>query len=203
MNCLPTPVLNFKSPFHVLFNKAPNYLHLKVFGCLCYLWFRPNITSKLQVRSTVCIFIGYSTSRSAYKCFDPISKNTHISRHVKFIEHIFSMQATSRHLITSPQVTQSFSVYPNAVVTSLSTSSTHTNTTIESTPYHVPLSSTHIIQTNPTSPISETTCTHLLNSLTSPSSINYTPTTIILVVVSQLIYRIVHGHYSKPNNLCI
>lgn len=44
---------------------------LKPFGCLCYLWLSPYTTSKLQHRSIPCLFLGYSTSKSAYKCYDP------------------------------------------------------------------------------------------------------------------------------------
>ena len=65
INRLPTTILNNKSPYDMLFNVAPTYSKLKPFGCLCYPWLRPYNTSKLQSRSASCIFLGYSSSRSA------------------------------------------------------------------------------------------------------------------------------------------
>lgn len=67
INCLPTPVLNNKSPFESLFHVAPNYRKLKVFGCLCYPWLWPYAKHKLESRSKRSVFLGYYTHQSAYK----------------------------------------------------------------------------------------------------------------------------------------
>ncbi|KAI5334717.1 hypothetical protein L3X38_024850 [Prunus dulcis] len=46
------------------------------------------INSSLDL-DLVYIFVGYSTSQSAHKYFDPSTSQVFISRHVPFIEHIF------------------------------------------------------------------------------------------------------------------
>ena len=42
--------------------------------------------SKLQPKSTPCIFVGYSLEAKAYRLYDPITKKMHISRNVAFME---------------------------------------------------------------------------------------------------------------------
>lgn len=61
VNLLPTKLLNYKTPFEVLYNKIPHYKHLKVFGCLCY---ATNVTAspnKLGSRALMGIFIPLAT----------------------------------------------------------------------------------------------------------------------------------------------
>jgi len=36
INMLPSPVLQNKSPYELLFHKLPGYNTLKTFGCACY-----------------------------------------------------------------------------------------------------------------------------------------------------------------------
>ncbi|KAA8538928.1 hypothetical protein F0562_025620 [Nyssa sinensis] len=86
INCQPTPLLHHKSPFQALFNQSPNYLKLKRFGCLCFPLTRPYNTHKLQPKSVPCLFVGYSSARNAYKCFDPTTNRLYHSRHVLFDE---------------------------------------------------------------------------------------------------------------------
>lgn len=92
INRLPSSILSFQYPFSKIFHRAPNYQQLKMFGCLCYPWLRPYITYKLQPRSTPCIFLGYSTTQSAYKCLDSSSNRLYTSHHVKFVENVFPLQ---------------------------------------------------------------------------------------------------------------
>lgn len=68
INRMPTPNLNFNSPYEKLFGKAPNYDRLRIFGCLCFPWLRPYTNHKLDDRSKPCVFLEYSTSQRAYLC---------------------------------------------------------------------------------------------------------------------------------------
>lgn len=65
INRLPTPILKNQSPFQRLYRQPPNYTKLKPFGYVCYPWLRPYSKSKLQPKSTPCLFLGYSTSKFA------------------------------------------------------------------------------------------------------------------------------------------
>lgn len=89
LNILPSSSINFLTPTHLLYNRAPSYDHLRVFGCLCY----PNLTStshhKLSPRSTPCVFLGYPSNHRGYKCFDLQNNRVIISRHVMFNETRF------------------------------------------------------------------------------------------------------------------
>ena len=40
-NWLPTPILSHKSPFQCLYNRSPDYLSLRAFGCLCFPFLGP------------------------------------------------------------------------------------------------------------------------------------------------------------------
>ncbi|MFS7942758.1 putative RNA-directed DNA polymerase [Helianthus anomalus] len=53
---LPTPILEFQSPYQRLYNSPPHYAKLKPFGCLCFPWLKPYNSSKLQPSSARCIF---------------------------------------------------------------------------------------------------------------------------------------------------
>ena len=63
---MPTPTLHLSFPFDKLFESLPNYTKLRVFGCLCYPWFRPYSQHKLDSCSTPCVFLGYFSTQSVY-----------------------------------------------------------------------------------------------------------------------------------------
>lgn len=100
INKLPTPKLNNQSPYQLLYQKPPQYHHLKIFGCLYFSWLKLYAQHKLSTRSTNCIVIGYAPYQKGYICFDPITKQTYSSRYVIFCEGMFPYQQTPT-LITS------------------------------------------------------------------------------------------------------
>jgi histone deacetylase 1/2 len=67
INRLPTSVLGYKSPHEVVFGSAPTYDSLRVFGCSCYPLLAPFGRSKLNFKSTRCVFLGYSTNHKLHQ----------------------------------------------------------------------------------------------------------------------------------------
>ncbi|KAJ0908501.1 putative RNA-directed DNA polymerase [Helianthus annuus] len=96
INRLPTATLNNDSPYFRLFRIHPNYEKLHGFGCLSYPWLRPYSKHKLESRSKPCIFIGYSSSQSAFHLLDPLTNRIYTSRHVHFLDHIFLYESLSQ-----------------------------------------------------------------------------------------------------------
>lgn len=81
-------VLNHTSPFEKLFHIVPQYIDLKIFGCLCYPHVIPYNKHKLQFRSQPCTCLGYDKS---YKGFVYLSKDVkiYINCRIVFYEHSF------------------------------------------------------------------------------------------------------------------
>jgi len=82
INRLSSANLNFRSPREILYKRKINIDHLKIFGCTCFV--HKNRIDKLDSTSIKTIFLGYSTQKKGYKCYDPISKKLYISRNVTF-----------------------------------------------------------------------------------------------------------------------
>lgn len=61
INRTPSSVLGYVTPYERLFNKAPSYDHLKVFGRLCY----AHGGDKFASRSRSCVFIWYPHEKRA------------------------------------------------------------------------------------------------------------------------------------------
>ncbi|PKU80183.1 Retrovirus-related Pol polyprotein from transposon TNT 1-94 [Dendrobium catenatum] len=88
-----------------MFNISPDYQHLRIFGCACFPHLPHQSSNKLQPKSSMCVFLGYSDKHKGYKCLNQDNNNIIISRHVTFIEHLFPfMQITSSATTQIPDV---------------------------------------------------------------------------------------------------
>ena len=95
INRMPKVSLSLKSFFEKLFNKAPNPSKLHVLGCLCFPWSSPYSSHKIDLKSSPCVFLGYSLTQSAFLYFDPTLKKIFVSYHVKFVENEFPFASLS------------------------------------------------------------------------------------------------------------
>ena len=95
INRLPTSVLQWKSPYELLYKQIPTYDFFKVFGCLCYATNTLPHKDKFAPRANRCCFIGYSQGQKAFKLYDLSSKTIFVSRDVFFLEHLFPFSTDS------------------------------------------------------------------------------------------------------------
>ncbi|KAM2702412.1 hypothetical protein EV2_004130 [Malus domestica] len=139
INRMPSATLQNKSPFELLFGDLPAISHLRVFGCTCYPLLKPYNNTKLQQKTTKCVFLGYASKYKGYICYEVLSHRFYISRHVIFDELEFPYAAlltavTSLHKISTQSSTAAPFTHPlpipnslNELVTFLSHSSSHTS----------------------------------------------------------------------------
>jgi hypothetical protein len=71
INRLPQSKLGFKSPHEMLWKVKPTVSHLKVFGCVCYVFVPDHLRSKFEKKAIRCIFVGYDDARKGWRCCDP------------------------------------------------------------------------------------------------------------------------------------
>lgn len=107
INRIPTPILDNKSPFELLYQALPNYENFKPFGCRVFPYLRDYAPNKLAPRSRPCIFMGYSGSRKGFRCYDPETSRVFITRHATFDElnFPFSGSSSTRSSIASHDIT--------------------------------------------------------------------------------------------------
>ncbi|KAJ0550750.1 putative RNA-directed DNA polymerase [Helianthus annuus] len=95
INRVPTPLLDNKSPFELLFKQAPLYSNFRVFGCQVFPYLRDYAKHKLEPRSLPCVFIGYSSQYKGYRCLDPSTSRIFITRHARFNESLLPFKGSS------------------------------------------------------------------------------------------------------------
>ena len=79
----------YKIPKELWSGKNPNISHLRVFGCLAWVYILKKRRHKLHPKSQVMIFIGYEPGSQGYQFWDAAHQHLVISCDVKFKETVF------------------------------------------------------------------------------------------------------------------
>lgn len=95
INRFPSTILKEKTPYEMLFKYKPSYIHLRTFGCLCFVSTQKPGRDKLQPRAIPCVMIGYPINQKGYKVFDLTHKRVFVSRDVIFHEKVFPYHLSS------------------------------------------------------------------------------------------------------------
>ncbi|PRQ29155.1 putative RNA-directed DNA polymerase [Rosa chinensis] len=98
INRLPTLLLSKCLPFEVLYQKAPEYQHFRVFSCLCYAT-NPKPSQKFDSQARKCIFVGYPLGQKAYRLYDLTCKTIFSSHDVVFHENLFPYSTMPHDLL--------------------------------------------------------------------------------------------------------
>ncbi|CAA7019035.1 unnamed protein product [Microthlaspi erraticum] len=101
MNRTPSAVLQGKTPFEMLYQKVPDYTHLRVFGSLCYSHNQAHKGDKFASRSRKCVFIGYPYGKKGWRLFDLEKQEFFVSRDVVFFENQFPFSDEPQNITTT------------------------------------------------------------------------------------------------------
>jgi len=99
-NRLPTFSLKGMTPYEAWFKRKPNGSHLRVWGCLAYVFIQKDKRRSLQPHMEKCVFMGYPSSYKGWKFYNATTQKHLISEHAEFDEGIFP--GLAKYKATSP-----------------------------------------------------------------------------------------------------
>ncbi|KAF2295179.1 hypothetical protein GH714_031933 [Hevea brasiliensis] len=87
LNRSPTLAVKDKTPEEAWSGEKPSVDYFRVFGCVGHVHIPDAKRTKLEVKSTSCVFFGFSQESKGYRMYDPIAKKIVYSRDVVFEEN--------------------------------------------------------------------------------------------------------------------
>ncbi|KAL0400368.1 UNVERIFIED_CONTAM: hypothetical protein Sradi_2380100 [Sesamum radiatum] len=80
-----------RTPYEIWHGKPASYKYLRVWGSPAYV--KRLVGDKLDSRSSLCRFIGYSKETVGYYFYDPTEQKIFVSRNAVFLEKVFHRTA--------------------------------------------------------------------------------------------------------------
>ncbi|KAG2953580.1 hypothetical protein PC118_g24944 [Phytophthora cactorum] len=93
-NRLPSPKIEHKTPFEIVYKSKPSVKHMRVFGCRTYILTPKEKRLKWDPKARAGIFLGYEEVSKAYRLYDIEAGQVVISRDVNFDESTFGLSPT-------------------------------------------------------------------------------------------------------------
>jgi len=99
-NRLPTSSLKGMTPYEAWFKRKRDVSHLRVWGCLAYVFIQKDKRRSLQPHMEKCVFMGYPSGYKGWKFYNPTTQKYLISERAEFDERIFP--GLAKYKATSP-----------------------------------------------------------------------------------------------------
>ncbi|KAG2768596.1 hypothetical protein PC113_g25262 [Phytophthora cactorum] len=93
-NRLPSPKIEHKTPFEIVYKCKPSVKHMRVFGCRTYILTPKEKRLKWDPKARAGLFLGYEEVSKAYRLYDIEAGQVVISRDVNFDESTFGLSPT-------------------------------------------------------------------------------------------------------------
>lgn len=103
INKIPSPLIQNKCPYEMLFNSFPVLIHIKIVGCLCFATTLQAHRTKFQPRVRKAMFLGSKGSTKGYLLYNILYHELFVSRNVIFYETIFPFK-TNNLSVDNPQM---------------------------------------------------------------------------------------------------
>ena len=79
-----------KIPYEMWYGKTPSYKYLRVWGCAAYV--KQLVGDKLDMRSSLCKFMGYPKESIAYYFYCASEQKVFVLRNINFLEKEILLQ---------------------------------------------------------------------------------------------------------------
>ncbi|KAI3770671.1 hypothetical protein L6452_01812 [Arctium lappa] len=116
-----------KTPYALINNRTPTIKYFHIFGCKCFVLNDRESLNKFTAKADEGIFIGYSSTSTAYRVYLKKSKTVIESVNVSFDEEMASEQHSSEPVITGVLVSGQISPEPASQANKSDEASTSTN----------------------------------------------------------------------------